>query len=152
MNYNCRERIWERGWTKLFCALNSGIRSFPKLLGKENCFKLLKGSSKRWMGKNCTVWIEKASQSCSKYREVWGTVRVSGNRDCALNVCLGVFEHGTLPYNPFTETIKIPSATTTHLILSEIRKRKQFSLLQFPALILQNDIRTYVSYKPQFSP
>lgn len=84
-------------------------------------------------GKNYTVWIEKASQSCSKYREVRGTVGVTGNRDCALNVYLGVFEHGTLPYNPFTESIKIPSATTTHLteefILSEIRKRKQFNEL-----------------------
>ena len=71
---------------------------------------------------------KKAIQSCSKYREVRGTVRVTGNRDCALNVYLGVFEHGTLPYNPFTETIKIPSATITPLIgefiMSEIRKRK----------------------------
>ena len=79
-------------------------------------------------GENYIVWIEKAIQSCSKYREVRGTVRVTGNRDCARNVYLGVFEHGTLPYNPFAETIKIPSATITHLIgefiMSEIRKRK----------------------------
>lgn len=77
MNYSCREKIWEQGWTNLFNALHSGIMSSKPTREKKivsNYWKVLKNEggklhSLNWKGNSVLFEISGGSRNRQGYRE-----------------------------------------------------------------------------------